>query len=339
MVKFPHIFDFRIALAERLWKKKGDLIPSGVPPEEKSASTAVLNHILDHLLVATIPEYDSGAIYRPDPYAISIGSKDLHRVLKLLDLMTFTNRAHNSVLLINLVSRPQDHLPTKYKHFLIPLIPNLKARFQTYHASHLAVLDLFLRTLVERYLQDLLGSPSRQPDASATRVNCGCGDCAMANQFLRSDAMTEMFRLSQQRRSHIEGQLRTACRGGVTMTTVTTGTRRYALQVTKTRETWEAGQWSARVQKALTFLAAIGTPDELVRIMGVRYPDVQAALAGTKRYEMGTLTLAIPSIRGTPAATNSTTVAAASGSHPGPVVAGVKRKAVDDGDVIDLSSD
>jgi len=334
------MFDFRITLAEGLWKKKDSLIPSRATPEERSDSIAILHHILDRLLVTAIPEYDFGIDYKPNVTYISAGyglPQDQDRILKLLDLMTLTHRVEHSVQLITLVSRPHKYLPLKYKSLVIPLIPRLKARYKQYHATDFPILDTFLRMLVGRYLQDLLGSPSGPPEASVNLVDCRCEDCRRANWFLQSDAVTETFQVAQGRRSHIETELRNLLRSGVTFTTIPRG-RRYALQVTKSQETLNAGKWNTRVQKARTFLAAVGTPDELARIMGGRYPDVRAALAGTKPYEMGDPVLVVPPSEGAKAATSSAE-ATTSQAQTGPVVAGVKRKAEDYEDVIDLSSD
>ena len=327
------MFNFWVALGEGLWKKKDSLIPSGGTPEEQSNSTATLNHILDRLLVTAIPEYDSGVDYKPNTIYIPMGlPQDQSRILELLDLMTSSRRVEHSAQLITLVSRIHEHLPVKYKTLVIPLIPRLKTHLSQHGATDIPILDAFLRALVGRYLQDLLGGPSKQPAASAIKLKCRCEDCAMVNRFFRSDAVTETFKLAQRRRSHIQSELMSVPHGVVTSSTVPTGRgSRYALQLTKTRETLAAAGWNARVQKANAFLAIVGTPDELVRIMGERYQDLQAALAGTKPYEMGTLALTVPSAGG----------ATTSGTHTGSVMAGVKRKAEDEEeeDVIDLTSD
>jgi len=340
VVQFPHMFDYWVALAERLWKKKDSLIPSGGTPKEQSDSIAMLHDILDRLIVTAIPEcdsvdnYDPNTIYVYDNYNVP---QSQHRILKLLDLMALTNKVEHSDQLITLVSRPHKYLPEKYRILVIPLIPRLKARYKQYHATNLPILDTLLRALVGRYLRDLLGSPPRRPDASVNKVDCGCEDCRKANQFLQSDAVTETFRVAQRGRSHIENELRNLPQSGLTFTMVPRG-RRHALQVTKGHETSEAGKWNTRVQKARTFLAIVGTPDELARIMGGRYPDVQAALAGTKPYEMGNPTLIVPPFEGAGAATSSAE-ATTSRAQTGPVVAGVKRKAEDYEDTTDLSSD
>ena len=74
--------------------------------------------------------------------------------------------------------------------------------------------------------------------------------------------------------------------------------------------------------------------------MGERYPNVQAALAGTKQYEMETPTLAIPPVEGAATETCPATQASTSVARAGTVsVLGVKRKAEDDEDVIDITSD
>jgi len=334
------MFDFWVALAERLWKKKDSLIPSGGTPKERSDSIAMLHNILGRLIVAAVPECDSADNYKPnivyihDSYNVL---QDQDRILKLLDLMALTHKVEHSVQLIASVSRSYKYLPETYRMLVIPLIPRLKARYQQYHTTDLPVLDTLLRALVGRYLQDLLGSPSRRPEASVNKVHCECEDCRKANWFLQSEAVTEIFEVAQWGRSHIENELRNLPQSGVTFTTVPRG-RRHALQVTKRHETLEAGKWNTRVQKARTFLATVGTPDELARIMGERYPDVQAALAGTKPYEMGNPTLVVLHSEGAEGATSSAE-ATTSQAQTGPVVAGVKRKAEDYEDTTDLSSD
>ena len=333
------MFDFWVALGEGLWKKKDSLIPSEGTPEEWSNAIAVLNHILDRLLVAAIPEYDHGVDYRPNVIYISVGQpQDQSRIFKLLDLMTLTRRVEHSVQLINLVSRSHEHLPVKYETLVVPLIPRLKTRLLQHDAMDLPILDAFLRALVGRYLQDLLGGPSKQPEALAKKVDCICDDCAKVNRFLQSDAVTDTFRVSQRRRSHIQNQLRSALQGDVTSTTIGQGSQ-YALRVTKNLETLGAGNWNARVQKANGFLAIVGTPDELARIMGDQYPDFQAALAGTKPYEMGTLALTIPPPGGATTATTSTTGITTDGIQAGTMMAGVKRKAEDEDDAVSVTSD
>lgn len=333
------MFDFWVALGNRLWKEKDGLIPSGGTPEERSNATAMLNRILDRLLATAIPEYDYRVNYEPNVYSYSSGrAHDQSRTLKLLDLIALTHRVQHSTQLITLVSRSHEHLLVKYDRFIIPLIPGLKDRLLKYSAIVSPVLVGFLRTLVERYLQDLLGSPSKQPEAMIKKVNCRCGDCMMVNRFLRSDAVTEMFRVGEGRRVHIQGQLQTAVQGGFTFDTIRRGSP-HTLQVTKRQDVFVSGKWNTRVQKARNFLAIVGTPDQLVRIMGERYPDVQAALAGTKPFVMGTLALTAPPHGGATVATTSTAGATTSGTRAGPVVAGVKRKAEDEDDVIDLTSD
>ena len=124
----------------------------------------------------------------------------------------------------------------------------------------------------------------------------------------------------------------------VTFTTITRGSP-HGLQVTKTKVTSTMNTWDGRVESARDFLALVGTADELARIMGERYQDVQAALAGTRPYKMDELTPVVASVEDPPVASTSTTLATGSGTQTGPAVAGVKRKADDDGDVIDLTSD
>ena len=334
------MFDFWVGLAEGLWENRGKLIPSGSAPEGASAYTAALNRTLDSLIESAIPDYYSGVVY--DRYVPSTvahtETQDQIRILKLLDLMVLTRRTKNSGKLITWVSQPQGILLVKYKKLLIPLALKLKTRYQQYSGSDLPILDAFLRVLVERWLQDLLGTPSKQPEGLVKKVACECQDCAGLNRFLRSSAVTETFWAAQKRRLHMEASLMSALPDDVTFTTIT-GRSPHGLQVTKTNAMSAVDKWSGRVESSRAFLALVGTPDELVRIMGERYQDVQAALAGTRPYIMGNLTLVITSVGVPPVPSTATTLAAGSGTQTGPAVAGVKRKANDDEDVIDLTSD
>lgn len=70
--------------------------------------------------------------------------------------------------------------------------------------------------------------------------------------------------------------------------------------------------------------------------MGDRSRDVQTALAGTKPYKISDPVPVVVPVENTPVATTSAARAGASGAQTVPVMAGMKRKAEDDG-VIDLT--
>ena len=338
LLGFKGIFDFWVGLAEGLWKEKDELMPSGGTPEEASAYTNALNHILDSLIVTAIPEYCTGVVVYGRYNSSTFAKVEEPRILRLLDTMVLTGRIQNSDQLITLVSRPQGNLADKYQNLIIPLVPKLKARYQQYCGSYLPVLDAFLRAFVERWLQDLLGIPSKQPDSLVKKLVCGCEDCARVNRFLQSDNATETFWAAQKRRSHMEANLRKSVPDAVVLTT-TTGRSPYGLKVTKTHKTLAVGRWNGRVENARAFLTLVGTPDVLARIMAERHQDVQAALAGTKPYKIGNSIPVVVSAEDAPTASTSAAQATASEIQTGPVVAGVKRKAEDDGEVIDLTSD
>jgi len=339
LVGFEATFDFLVGLAEGLWKEKDKLMPSGGTPEDASAYTKALNHTLDSLIAAATPEYRTGVAYdRDGASTFAYTRPEEPRILKLLDLMVLTQRIQNSDRLVTLVSQPQGNPTVKCKTLITPLIPKLKARYQQYSGSYFPVLDGFLRAFIERWLQDLLCTPSEPPDCFVKKLACGCEDCARVNRFLRSDNVTDIFWGTQEKRSHMEANLRTDLSGAVTCTTIV-GRSPYGLRVTKTQGAFTMERWDGRVESARTFLALIGTPDELARIMGERYQDVQAALAGTKPYKIGNSTPVVVPVEDNSVAGTSVAQATASGTQTGPIVAGVKRKAEDDGDVIDLTSD
>lgn len=302
-------------------------------------STTTLTYIIDTLIVVAIPEYSSEGTYGGHygyNYAYT-GSQDLTHVLQLLDLMALTNRIHHSGRLITLVSQSQSNLLVKHRGSVASFVPELRARYKRYGGSGFPMLDALLRVFVERWLQDLLGTPSNRPDASVKKLACGCQDCASINRFLRSDVATETFWAAQRRRSHVEKTIGSSIPGTLTCNTIMRGSP-HGLQMTKTQETLTANKWSSRVGSARVFLSLIGTPDELARIMGDRYQDVQAALAGTKPYKMGQpAPIVVPAVNA-PVASTSAVQATVSGTQTGQVMAGMKRKA-EDGDIIDLTSD
>ena len=264
LFEFGPNFGFWVGLAKGLWKDKDKLLPSGGTPEEASTYANALNHTLDTLIIAVIPER---------------GSTPAVPIPKLLDLMVLTRRTQHSGRLITLVSQPQGDLMVDYQNSIKPLISKLKDRYRRYSSSYFPVLDGFMQTFIERWLQDFLGEPSKQPEALVKKVNCVCEDCAKVNQFLQSTAVTETFRAAQKRRLHMEASLRP-------LSGVDTYNAARSLKVTKTQEVLATLTWSRRVQSTRAFLALVGTRDVLVRIMGERYRDVEAALAGTRPYKI-----------------------------------------------------
>lgn len=185
------------------------------------------------------------------------------------------------------------------------------------------MLDALLRAFVERWLQDLLGAPSRRPEAFVKVLTCGCADCEGVNMFLRSDATTETIWAPQKRRSHVERSIGGSIPSEVTLTTIMRGSP-YGLQITKTKGALTTG-WDGRVAIARNFLSVVGT-GVVARIMGDRYQDVHAALAGTKPYKISEAAPAVALAQGAPVASTS---AARANYNTGPVVAGMKRKAAD----------
>ena len=337
LVNFKPNFDFWVGLAEGLWKNKRTLLPSECTPEEASTNKSALNRTLNALVTAAIAECSSPPVtsYPYYPYVIAYREpgRDQSRVLKLLDLMVLTRRTKRSDQLIPLTFQAQGDLMAQYRNSINPLISKLKDRYQQYGSSHFSVLDAFMRTFIERWLQDLLGRPSKRPETFVKTVNCACTDCIRVNQFLLSDAATETFWAAQKRRSHMEATLRPLS-SALTYTTIT-GRSPYGLEVTKTEETLATARWNGRLVNTRAFLALVGTRDVLERIMGERYQDVEAALAGTKPYKISKpAPVAAASAESAPM-----TQATSSGTQTSLVVAGVKRKAEDDGDTIDLTSD
>ena len=213
------------------------------------------------------------------------------------------------------------------------------------------MLDSLLRAFVERWLQDILGTPSNRPDAVVKKIDCPCQDCARVNLFLRSDAVTNTFRAAKQRRFHVQDAIRSSIPEAVTCTTIATGLP-HGLQITKVQAAFPMYQWNVRLASTSAFLSLVGSPEPLTRIMGDRYQDLKAAIAGTKLYKIREPVPVVPPVQNVPVASTSGARAGASGTQTAPVMAGTKRKAEDDDDddddhhleeedeaVIDLTSD
>jgi hypothetical protein len=107
--------------------------------------------------------------------------------------------------------------------------------------------------------------------------------------------------------------------------------------MTKTKTVLTMGKWSGRQGITRTFLSIVGTPEELVRIMGDRHQDVEAALAGTKPYQIGNPVPVVAPVQNPPVATTSMAQVTPSGTQSRPVMAGMKRKAEDES--VDVFSD
>ena len=326
LIRSHQMFDFWVGLAEGLWKSRDKLIPSGGTPEEDSTHTTALSHTLDTLIVAAVFDC-TGVDYS--------SLQDHIPILKLLDLMALTHKTQGLGQLITWIFKPQGNPFVKYQHLVTSLVPKFRTRYQHY----LPILDTFLRALVEGWLRDLLGTPSKQPEAISKRLNCRCEECGKLNEFLRSGAVMEKFPVAKRgRRLHVEKQLKNNLPGDVIYAAVTiVQGAPQGLRVTKAQKMLEVTGWSARVESARAFLALVGTPDELVRIMGERYQDLEAALAGARPYEMDGPTLVVAQVEGAPVVSDSTTLPTAGGPQTGPVGAGVKRKAEDYGDEIELT--
>ena len=341
LVGFRQLYSFWGGLAEGLWEIKHKLIPSGGTTKKTSTYTAALNRTIDSLIDAAVSEYSSEASddsYNSYSSVYTKSRDDTPRILQLLDLMALTGRIHHSDRLVSSVTKLEGDLLLEYQEFVTPLVLELKARYQQYKSSAFPMLDAFLRAFVERWLQDLLGIPSIRPRAIVKELVCTCQDCAKINEFLRSDAVRETLRTVKMKRLHVEDSIRSSISDVVTFTTITSGSP-HGLQVTKTDVTSTMGNWEGRVRSARAFLSLIGTPDSLVRIMGDRYQDVQAALAGTKPYSIKKPFPIVAPAENLPVASTSGVRAVLSGLQAAPVTAGTKRKAEDDGEVVDSSSD
>jgi hypothetical protein len=289
----------------------------------------MLDRAIDSLIDAAIPNYEPGISYSTCYYLYRheyVDPDPQDRFLRLLDLVALTNRTRYSGQLIPLVIQPKGDLLLEYQKFITPLVSKLKLRYQQYTSSQFPILDALMRAFVERWLQDLLGTPSNLPDAVLKKLFCPCEDCVQINSFLRSDTATQTFRAPKQRRSHVEDSISKSIPNALTCTTITSGSP-HGLQMTKKQAEFTMYKWNGRVASARAFLSLVGTPEALGRIMGDRCQDVNAAVAGTKPYKIRKPVPVVAPAENAPVANTSGVRAGPSGTRAAPVLAGTKRKA------------
>ena len=114
--------------------------------------------------------------------------------------MALTHRTQKLGQLITSVSKPQGDLFVKYQGFITLPTPKLRVCYQHYSSSGFPILDPFLCVLVGSWLQNLLGIPSKQPEAIVKRVNCRCKYCEKVNKFLQSGTVMEMFEVANNKK-------------------------------------------------------------------------------------------------------------------------------------------
>ncbi|KAF8656953.1 hypothetical protein AX16_002308 [Volvariella volvacea WC 439] len=186
--------------------------------------------------------------------------------------------------LIILLLSPTTEMPNRLESIYLPLVGPL---LQTLSRRQKTIFDPpfpYFQVLVGLYLHRKLGA---KPTASATlrKLGCAppCADCKILDKFLiQSDRPTWSFRVAQTRRTHLISTIRFA-RDIVTYEVVARGSP-HELLVTKSPAITGWTTWSTKQQEA-KFLRTICDEAGLQRLMGARYPDVVAALQGTKPFQ------------------------------------------------------
>lgn len=134
--------------------------------------------------------------------------------------------------------------------------------------------NAFLKSLIRIYLNRILGSEDAVPILKTPSIACStgfiCQDCQLPDKFLNNTDPHRFFTINQQRRSHLEGQIRAHPRVAKIVTTETImGGSPYTLVVRKTKEVMERYTWDGRQAAARTFLRTIGDDRVLCGILGM----------------------------------------------------------------------
>lgn len=210
----------------------------------------------------------------------------VERILKVVDLAYRVGNKTEEVckhLLIDILNSPGS-TGVKFVELYIPLMQPLRALLQQRNQTVLSHPFIeFFRSIICKYLSDILGRRTEARDHRLRQIGCGCRDCKILDRFiLDPSAEEEMYAMPKARRLHLEHMLSFSpdlC------TFETLATRPcHSIKVKKLPEVVLASTWEERDGEAREFLRSIGTDEEVSIIMGDRYRDVMDALEGIRPF-------------------------------------------------------
>jgi hypothetical protein len=205
----------------------------------------------------------------------------------MVDLCLLTQNLETCERLFTSVLQSSWGSPTnKFGSVFEPLIPKLKKVLEKCKVDISSYpFGAFFRSIIETYLQHILGPKPTQTHAVTIRkIGCGCYACHSIDTFLLAANREQIFRYGKEQRTHLEGYL---CRAPdlVTYITIKKGSP-HGLHVIKKDGVVAAAQWVKKHEDAKAFLDMVGDDTVIERIMTPRYPDVLAALKGTAQFKV-----------------------------------------------------
>lgn len=251
-------------------------------------STAIYNTLIDRSFRTVVSQWDS-AIEEPDyEYHPTKVDPKVWRVVDVVDICLMAQQMDwcNELLASLLKAENQGDLQKKLKRFWTPLVSELYkelAKHNTFPTS--PPFSGFLRLLIEAYLHGFLGKkPPQSAPGSIPVIECGCYYCREIKSFMVSSEGRYKHTFPPTQQGHLDEVLKPFA----PFVTVTAKDRRELL-ITKRKGVVELQKWQTRQQEVQAFLAVIGT-DTLSAVMGTRNADVQASLAGSRKFVLSPTT-------------------------------------------------
>ena len=264
------------ALAIELMKYRAELIALPREVEEHPTSNADLfDHILDKIIEAVISP--ASAHYHKN---LEDGVSSL-----LLAFIPAKGIGYYGKLLDNLLSNPRkEPFYVQYHKLYAKIIPGMVNQLGEHNINISSSPSReFFYNIIGTYLQEILGSKEGSPYLKFSALTCGHEDCANINGFLQSEKTSIV--IEETKWEAVKDCVENLKIDGRFILLESDRYSRYpSVKLVKKHEAEAAQHWSVRLADARKFLAAIGTDEEISKIMGGRYSDFEKALGGSHAF-------------------------------------------------------
>ena len=268
--------DDMIGFALGLIKNREELIALPDSEGQAARNAEILDHILDKILAATIPKV-SPMSWSHSPSSVS----------SVLSICIPGKRMKPYGDLLNSIAGPgrdKESFYTRYLKLYARIIPKLVELLGEGGISVSSPPSReFFRNIIGTYLEDILGSKEGSTYLEFSMLACGHEACSKVNDFLQSEE-TETEIQTDGATNRCLGDLKIDGRHPVLEFDSRYYRRGCPTKLTKTHEAEAAQHWSVRLADARKLLNSIGTEEEISRIMGERYRDVEKALEGSQAF-------------------------------------------------------
>ena len=266
-----------IGFALGLIKNREELIALPESEGQAARNAEILDHILDKILAATIPKV-SPMSWSHSPSSVS----------SVLSICIPGKRMKPYGDLLNSIAGPgrdKESFYTRYLNFYAGIIPKLVELLGEGGISVSSPPSReFFRNIIETYLKEILGSKEGSTYLKFSMLACGHETCSKVNDFLQSEETKTEIQTDRATDRCLD-DLKIGGRHPVLKLETQYHKKGCPRKLTKTHEAEAARHWSVRLADTRKLLNSIGTEDEVSRIMGERYRDVERALEGSQAFE------------------------------------------------------